>query len=178
MEAFSMNNETNRAPSSTDTAGDRQSIDSPEFREILAQYAIASRSEYQAARRALIAHINTWGEQRDLQGFKDQVPRIMHLTHERDMALQAGCSAGDAVPAAKPLAYGHRDDYYLMANARRLAEIPIAEAKVMPNWVLAKNLFATGSNSARQICLDAGIDPDGYKVVRKTLSAHQAKESE
>ena len=67
---------------------------------------------------------------------------------------------------AKPLAYGHREDFYLMANARRLAESSIAEIKSTPNWVFAKQLFATGSASAHQICADAGIDPDGYKVVR------------
>jgi hypothetical protein len=27
-------------------------------------------------------------------------------------------------------------------------------------------LFATGSTSAHKICVDAGIDPDGYKVER------------
>jgi hypothetical protein len=84
--------------------------------------------------------------------------------------LAAPAPAG--VEGAKPLAHGHREDYYLMANARRLAEKPIHEVRTMPNWVLAKGLFATGSTSAYQICRDAGIDPDGYKVER-TMSAHQ-----
>lgn len=61
----------------------------------------------------------------------------------------------------KPLAHGHRTDFYLMANARRLAA-PAYRRK--PNWAFASDLFATGSNSAWQICLDAGIDPDGFEV--------------
>lgn len=72
--------------------------------------------------------------------------------------------------SGKPLAHGHRGDYYLMANARRLAEIPIAKVKAMPNWVLATQLFATGSTSARQICRDANIDPDAVTVQRLTTT--------
>jgi len=68
---------------------------------------------------------------------------------------------------AKPLAHGHRDDYHLMANARRIAQHPIAMIRAMPNWALAHELFATGSTSARRICLDAGIDPDGVTVERR-----------
>ena len=61
----------------------------------------------------------------------------------------------------KPLAHGNRGDWYLMANARRICS---AEMKRSENWVLAKELFATGSTSARQICLDAGIDPEAKTV--------------
>ena len=65
--------------------------------------------------------------------------------------------------ATKPLAHGHREDFYLLANARRIAARKYAH---QPNWVLAMDLFATGSNSARQICTDAGIDPYATKVER------------
>jgi hypothetical protein len=61
----------------------------------------------------------------------------------------------------KPLAHGHRTDFYLMLNGRRIAA-PAFKRK--PNWAFAMELFATGSNSAYQICRDAGIDPDGYEV--------------
>jgi hypothetical protein len=61
----------------------------------------------------------------------------------------------------KPLAHGHRADFFLMSNARRIAA-PSFRRK--PNWSFAMELFATGSTSAYQICRDAGIDPDGYEV--------------
>lgn len=64
----------------------------------------------------------------------------------------------------KPLAEGHRSDFYLLANARRISK---REFQRKPNWVLAKELFATGSTMAWRICVDAGIDPEGYKVERK-----------
>lgn len=67
--------------------------------------------------------------------------------------------------SAKPLAHGHRDDWYLMANARRIAKLAY---KKKPNWVLAMALFATGANSAIQLCADAGIDPYGLTVDRVT----------
>ena len=53
--------------------------------------------------------------------------------------------------------------YYLLANARRICN---SEYQRKPNWALARELFATGSNSAHQICLDAAIEPDGFKVER------------
>lgn len=68
--------------------------------------------------------------------------------------------------AAPKLAHGHRDDYHLLANARRLAEHPIAAVRKMENWVLAMTLFATGSTSARQLCVDAGVDPYDTQVRR------------
>jgi len=61
------------------------------------------------------------------------------------------------------VAHGHRTDYLLLANARRIVK---REYQRSPNWVVAMELFATGSTSAHQICRDAGIDPDGFKVVR------------
>jgi hypothetical protein len=74
-----------------------------------------------------------------------------------------GCqNRGEAeMEDAKPLAHGHRTDFYLLANARRICK---REYQRSPNWVLASELFATGSTSAHQICRDAGIDPDGFKV--------------
>jgi hypothetical protein len=60
-----------RAPSSATTAGERQSIDTPEFRNLLTIYRDADHGQSRSARAALIAHIDTW----------------------------AARSAGDAVPA-------------------------------------------------------------------------------
>lgn len=73
-----------------------------------------------------------------------------------------------AAPNTAGLAHGHRDDYYLMANCRALLS---TRRTKMPNWSLAAELFATGSNSARKICYDAGIDPDGYRVERACKTA-------
>lgn len=77
-------------------------------------------------------------------------------------------TASDTAPK---LAHGHRGDYYLMANARRVAQHPIRMIRTMQNWAFASELFATGSNSAHQICVDAGIDPAGYKVERAAIQA-------
>ena len=62
---------------------------------------------------------------------------------------------------ATALAHGHRQDVFLLANARRICSRAYARS---PNWVLAAALFATGSQSARQLCRDAGVDPDGMKI--------------
>lgn len=67
-------------------------------------------------------------------------------------------------------AHGHRRDFHLLANARRICK---AEYRRQPNWVLAKELFATGSNSAIEICIDAGIDPDALTVERNSKSGGQ-----
>lgn len=64
------------------------------------------------------------------------------------------------------LAHGHRDDYFLLANARRIGQMQIHKVVRMQNWELAAELFATGSNSAHQICVDAGVDPESIKVRR------------
>jgi len=75
-------------------------------------------------------------------------------------------SAPGTPEAPKKPAHGHRDDYYLLANGRRLGLEPISRVRNMPNWVLAMELFATGSTSAHQICHDAGIDPDSTTIQR------------
>jgi len=75
-------------------------------------------------------------------------------------------SATGAPEAPQKPAHGHRDDYYLLANGRRLGLEPISRVRNMPNWVLAMELFATGSTSAHQICHDAGIDPDSTTIQR------------
>jgi hypothetical protein len=72
--------EERRTPSPASTAGERQSIDTPEFRELLIRLLDAhedgSEDEYKSARTNFIAHIDTW----------------------------AARSAGDAVPAGwKPV---------------------------------------------------------------------------
>jgi hypothetical protein len=76
---------------------------------------------------------------------------------------QPAPSAPGTPEAPKKPAHGHRDDYLLMANARRIAA---RRFSITPNWAFAAELFATGSNSAHQICIGAGIDPDGHKVER------------
>lgn len=50
---------------------------------------------------------------------------------------------------------------YLMANARRICS---GKHQRSANWVLAMELFAVGSNTARRICQEAGVDPDGLEV--------------
>lgn len=85
-----------------------------------------------------------------------------HALPERHAPATAG--AATTGEDTKPLARGHREDYYLMANARRLAEKSINSVMGTTNWSFAAQLFATGCNSAHQICIDAGIDPCAYKV--------------
>lgn len=74
---------------------------------------------------------------------------------------------------SQPPAHGHRQDYYLMSNARRLVA---PSYKRQENWVLAKELFATGSTSAKQLCQDAGIDPYGLTVDRPTQPSPTEKD--
>jgi len=82
-------------------------------------------------------------------------------------AQQEPVAAPQQAAAPKP-AHGHRDDYYLLANGRRLGLEPISRVRNMPNWVLAMELFATGSTSAHQLCRDAGVDPDSTTTQRAT----------
>lgn len=89
----------------------------------------------------------------------------------KEYAAQQVKAAGQRGEDAR--AHGHCEDYYLMANARRITEEPIRLVRAMPNWQFASELFATGSNSAHQICIDAGIDPDGCKVERAAIAAKQ-----
>jgi len=101
-----------------------------------------------------------------------------HYSCRRVLAAQQAAAQGTvtdygtSVPgtpeAPKQPAHGHRDDYYLLANGRRLGLEPISRVRNMPNWVLAMELFATGSSSAHQICRDAGIDPDSTTIQRAT----------
>jgi hypothetical protein len=82
-----------------------------------------------------------------------------------------------SLPSRNAVPHGHRSDYYLLANARRIVK---REYQRSPNWVIAMELFATGSNSAHQICKDAGIDPDGSNVSRAiptTVSTEQEAKS-
>lgn len=82
-------------------------------------------------------------------------------------------SSVPAIPGTggeKPQAQGHRGDWYLMANARRLTDQPIRAVRAMSNWAFASELFATGSTNAHRICKDAGIDPDGLTVTRAAPS--------
>lgn len=59
----------------------------------------------------------------------------------------------------------HMEPYYLLANCRRL--LPRTKWNRAENWVIAMELFACGSTSAKQICVDAGIDPYAKKVERQ-----------
>lgn len=91
----------------------------------------------------------------------DRHERAIHLTScalNKPAAQQEPVAAPQQAAALKP-AHGHRDDYYLLANGRRLGLEPISRVRSMPNWVLAMELFATGSTSAHQLCRDAGVDP-------------------
>jgi hypothetical protein len=81
------------------------------------------------------------------------------------LVILKGSAPGTPEAPKKP-AHGHRDDYYLLANGRRLGLEPISRVRNMPNWVLAMELFATGSTSAHQICRDAGVDPDSTTIQR------------
>lgn len=93
--------------------------------------------------------------------------RIKRSWHKALAAAPSPAAAAAAAAATEgPRAHGHRDDYHLLANARRIISFPRSSIAKMQNWTLAMELFATGSNSARQICIEAGIDPDGYKVER------------
>ncbi|MDE4918330.1 Lar family restriction alleviation protein [Cupriavidus metallidurans] len=59
--------------------------------------------------------------------------------------------------------------FYIMSNVRRIT--PVHYNKQRANWVLAMDVFAVGSRSAWQICLDAGIDPDGFTIERAAIAA-------
>ena len=94
---------------------------------------------------------------------KVEAIRAKQLTKPRGSPLPV---AAPRQAAAQKPAHGHRDDYYLLANGRRLGLEPISRVRNMPNWVLAMELFATGSGSAYQICRDAGVDPEGTTIER------------
>jgi len=96
------------APSSAPTAG---SIEEDVHFQCTLYHYVAARAKLSAgeitkddatdAFRALIAHIDTWAARQREQAYTDQMPRIRHLENERDLALKAARSAGDAVPAVK-----------------------------------------------------------------------------
>lgn len=74
-------------------------------------------------------------------------------TPEQSGEAQERCDVGHA----------HFTPFYLLANARRIAS---REYSQKPNWVLAMNLFAVGSNTAYRVCREAGIDPDGLTAIK------------
>jgi hypothetical protein len=57
----------------------------------------------------------------------------------------------------------HFTPYYLLSNCRRLCS---AHFNRQPNWVIAMELFAVGSTTARGLCVDGGIDPDALTVTK------------
>jgi hypothetical protein len=95
--------------------------------------------------------------------FADYQTQILNLREELAVRVSVPDTAGDAKPA-----HGHRSDYFLLSNARRIVK---REYQRSPNWVVAMELFGTGSSSAHQICRDAGIDPDGLKAVRADFAS-------
>jgi hypothetical protein len=68
---------------------------------------------------------------------------------------------GDAQPTCRISHAQHFTPFFLLANMRRICEPSLRRNA---NWVLAMQLFALGSTSARKVCRDAGIDPDGLEV--------------
>lgn len=56
---------------------------------------------------------------------------------------------------------GQRDDWHILANARRIAS---RKWRSQDNWVLAMEMFGVGSTSAKNICIAAGIDPYSKSV--------------
>lgn len=55
----------------------------------------------------------------------------------------------------------HFTPFFLLSNARRIVSREYAQRA---NWVIAMELFAVGSTTAKKICIDAGIDPDARTV--------------
>jgi hypothetical protein len=90
--------------------------------------------------------------------------------HERIAAADRIEALEAALQADKAKGHGHREDFYLLANCRRMLGRTHAKS---PNWVIAMELFATGSTSAYQICTEAGIDPDSTKVERAAIAAKE-----
>lgn len=87
-------------------------------------------------------------------------------------SLRHPCAVHPAGEAVKQPAchVGHANftPFYLLANLRRICTPSLARRE---NWVLAIELFAVGGTTARRICREAGIDPDGKTVTRAALSA-------
>lgn len=65
--------------------------------------------------------------------------------------------------------------FYLLANLRRICTPSLARRE---NWVLAIELFAVGGTTARRICREAGIDPDGKTVIRAARSTQPGAQKE
>jgi len=106
---------------------------------------------------------------RYIRGERDSVNLAADFAWQMARALrmlEAAPSAPGTPEAPQKPAHGHRDDYYLLANGRRLGLEPVSRVRNMPNWALAMELFATGSGSAYQICRDAGVDPESTTTQR------------
>ncbi len=52
--------------------------------------------------------------------------------------------------------------FYIMANVRRI--LSRVYNNRTSNRYLAQEIFAVGGTSANKICIEAGIDPDGFRV--------------
>jgi hypothetical protein len=140
METFSMTNETNRAPSSATTAGERQSIDDGEFQRLEVAYVRAlhaceddltaeNANAASNARAALIAHIDTWAARIYQRG------RMAAIADYQDI-VDAARSAGDAVPEK------------IASWLRRNANAEQEPAK--------RDVFIEAHNAARQIIQESG----------------------
>jgi len=55
----------------------------------------------------------------------------------------------------------HFSPFYLLSNLRVMTG---RKFERQPNLELASRLFAVGSTTARDLCLEAGIDPNGLEV--------------
>lgn len=139
-----------------------ESVDSRELKRLLDKYAGEAGADISACVGRIITA-------RVAAAIEQAASVIEPAFGSAASAMARRLAASQAAPAkaeGPKLAHGHRDDWYLMANARHLAEMPIRKAVRLPNWAFASELFATGSTSAHQICRDAGIDPDDFKVER------------
>lgn len=95
-----------------------------------------------------------------LAATRAMIARIRELEAALERASQPGSGETVKVDAV----HANFTPFYIMSNVRRICAQYYNNHRA--NWVLAMDVFAVGSRSARQICLDAGIDPDGYTVIR------------
>ena len=95
------------------------------------------------------------------------VQRILSAWNRRE--LESASQPGGVEAVKVDTVHANFTPFYIMSNVRRI--VPAYYNKQRANWVLAMDVFAVGSRSARQICWDAGIDPDGYAIISVSNSA-------
>jgi hypothetical protein len=174
-----------RAPSSSHPAeGERQSIDTPEFQMLFGALATASinamtsgndpdlKRHHEVAWDALIAYIDTWAGRQREQGYADQLPRIRHLEHERDLVLRAAGCAGDAVELLREV-----DAALTAAWAARELPASVISGDLVRRY--RRVLAATPANTAPAEQLDAPLysTRQDAERFRKAIAAEDAAES-